>query len=423
MDVNGLPHDDGAERIVLGAMMLDPAAAVVGVDLLRGEDFYRSAHAAIFERIAQGVLDREPVDAAATAARLGPDLQRVGGGAFLHDLIACVPVAANISWYARIVADRALMRRLAQAGQAIVHIGLDVSREPGDAIALAAKHLAAVSDVRHGGGPVRWREVIGPALASIEQASQAGATPGLSTGLALLDAMTGGLRGGQLVVVAGRPGMGKSVVALDWARRAAFHAGVAAVVFSLEMGRNEMFNRLMAAESQTSLARITRGWLDESQWTAIVRVAGATETAPLYIDDVAPVRLHDVVARARRLHACDRLGLIVVDYLQLLTTGGRAESREREVSEISRTLKTQASTVTRRSRQAAGQPSGSTMPGGWRGTRKPAGALKSTRSPKAVPRCRWSPSHTLLPTLSRPCATATWWLKAVGPGETCRCAT
>lgn len=335
------PHDLAAERAVLGAMLLHPRVAAHGVELLAVHDFYRSAHAAIFEAISRSVFLREPTDPAAIAIRLGQLLTRVGGAPFLFELLNDTPVTANLPWYAGVVADRAKQRRLVEAGSRIIQLGHDVERDPSEAASLAVKYLTDATDDRSSTDPVRWGEIIGPALQAIEKASKSGTTPGLSTGLTLLDQMLGGLRGGQMIVVAGRPGMGKSLVAGNWARLAALHSGRSACIFSLEMGRHEVYNRLMSAETGVSLARITRGQLTDEDWLALSRRSGETENAPLYLDDTAPLHLHDIVHRARRLHARSRLSLIVVDYLQLVMLGGRRSdlNREREVSEVSRSLK------------------------------------------------------------------------------------
>lgn len=333
------PNDHGAEQAVLGSMLLDHAAALRGTELLTVEDFYRPAHGAVFRAITEAILAREPTDALAIGTRLGNDLTRIGGGAYLHDLIAAVDVPSSIGWHARIVAERARMRRLIEAGQRIIQLGQDLDRDPADAMALATKYLAAAGDTKMRTDPVAWADLVNPAIKAMEEAHDAGRGPGLSTGLKMLDTMTGGLRGGQLVVLAGRPGMGKSIFAVDLARQAAFTQNRPAVIFSLEMSRNEIFGRVMAAESGTSLTRITRGGLNDDDWTTIARRSGETEAAPLFIDDSAPIALTDIVAKSRRLHARTPLGLVVVDYLQLLTTGGRTDSREREVSDISRALK------------------------------------------------------------------------------------
>lgn len=335
------PHDLGAERAVLGAMMISPSAAQKAADILRFEDFYRAAHGLIFSTLRDAVIDQEPTDAVATATRLtaAGDINRIGGGSYLHDLIAGVDTPASVGWHARTVVERAQMRRLVEVGTKISQIGYDIDRDPAAAAALATKYLSEATDVRSSSDPVAWADITGPAIEAIDAASKAGDTPGLSTGIKLLDAMTGGLRGGQLIVVGGRPAMGKSVLAIDWARRVAFHQKKPALIFSLEMDKAEIYNRVASAETSVPLARITRGSLTDEQWTTIARHAGDTEAAQLFIDDSSPLTLPDIVSKARRLHARMPLGLIVVDYLQLLTVGRRVDSRESEVAEISRTLK------------------------------------------------------------------------------------
>lgn len=337
------PHDDGAEACVLGSMMLSPAAAAAVTDVLAVEDFYRPANATIFNVLFGAVLGRQPTDPSAIASVLDElgELQRVGGLDYLHTLIASVPTAGSATWYARIVADRASMRRLIEAGTKVVQIGYEIDRDPAEAAALAGSFLSTATPNRSRADLVPWSEIVDPATRAIETAGRSGRTPGVPTGIAALDHMTGGLHPGQLVIVAGRPGMGKSILGVEIARAAAIHRDERVAVFSLEMSREEIFNRVAAAETTTSLARITRGELNDTEWSAIVDCTARTEKAPLYIDDSAPMTLAEIVSRARRLHARKKLRLVVVDYLQLLTTGRRRgdTNREQEVSEMSRGLK------------------------------------------------------------------------------------
>ncbi len=334
------PHDLGAEQCVLGSMMLNPHAAAHAVELVRAEDFYRAAHSVVFAAIAEAVAEREPTDAVAIAARLDAagNLARVGGGSGLHDLVASVPTASSVGWYARIVVARAQMRRLTEAGVQIAQLGYEIDREPGDAAALAGKLLGEATTVRSEVGPVPLSAVIGPALDAIEHSGKP-TTPGLTTGIRALDQTTGGLRGGQLVVVAGRPGMGKSILGVEWARHNAVLADRNVVVFSLEMSKNEVVNRIISAHGEISLAGITKGHLSQRDWDVVSRLSAEIADKPLWIDDAAPLSLGDLVARARRLHARRPLDLVVVDYLQLMTLGRRVESRQQEVSELSRGLK------------------------------------------------------------------------------------
>lgn len=335
------PHDLGAEQCVLGAMMLTATAAARAVELLRAEDFYRPAHSTVFAAIAAAVAEREPVDALAIGARLAAssELSRIGGASALHDLVACVPTAANVGWYARIVADRSRMRQLVDAGVRISALGYELDRDPGDAAAIAGKVLADATATRADVDLLPLGELIGPALDAIEATSDGGSTPGLSTGIDALDDATGGLRPGQLIVVAGRPGMGKSVIGVEWARQTAVLGGKATAVFSLEMSRNEVLNRLIAAQAGISLAAITRGHLSQRDWDTVAAISGRMSGAPLFIDDSAPLSLGDLIARARRKHAQTPLALVFVDYLQLMTLGRKVDNRQQEVAEISRGLK------------------------------------------------------------------------------------
>lgn len=335
------PHDLGAEQAVLGAMMLSRQAAADGVQKLREHDFYRPAHASIFAAITAAWSQREPCDAIAVAARLDEagELARIGGAPYLHTLVESVPVAANLGYYARIVATRAHSRRLLEYGTRVAQMALEPGVDPGEVAAHAAKLLADSGESRETTGLIPLADILNPALSKIEAASKQGKFPGLATGLGILDDATGGLRGGQLVIVAGRPGMGKSVLGVDLARYASTKLRKQVAMFSLEMGRDEIVNRMLAAELNINLADITKGDLDDRQWAAISRKVGEIESSPLYIDDSAPLTMPQIVARSRRLHARTPLSLIVVDYLQLLETGRRSESRQLDVSEISRGLK------------------------------------------------------------------------------------
>jgi replicative DNA helicase len=249
-----------------------------------------------------------------------------------------VPTAANVGWYARIVADRAKMRRLIEVGTQIAHLGYEIERDPGDAGVLAGKLLAEATSVRSDVDLVAIGDIIGPAMDAIEMSDSPG-TPGMSTGIADLDDTTGGLRGGQLVIVAGRPGAGKSILVVEWARQNAILANRPVALFSLEMSRNEVFNRLISAHAGLNLGAITKGNLSQGDWNTVSRLSAQFANCPLWIDDSAPLSLGELVARARRKHAQTPLSLIVVDYLQLMTLGRKVENRQQEVAEISRGLK------------------------------------------------------------------------------------
>ena len=338
------PHDLGAERGLLGAMLDNPHSAQVGAEMVSTADFYDRRHAMIFNALVWALEDRTPTDALAIGARLArtSELVAVGGAPYLHDLVSSVPIAASAGWYARIVVEAAQLRRLVEAGTRIVQVAMEPGRDPGDVAALAAKMLAEASDVRSRTDLRPVGELLDPAIQAIEDAAKAGRTPGLSTGVAALDEMTGGLRKDQLWYVAGRPGFGKSVFVANVARLAALKAGRNVAYITLEMGGAEQVHRWLAAESSVSLGRITRGRLSDNDWAGVATTAGQIDGAPLWVDDTAPATMADIAARARRLHSRVGLDLLVIDYLQLIKpphTTRRDEIREQQVSAMSRELK------------------------------------------------------------------------------------
>lgn len=338
------PQDLGAERAVLGAMLTSADAALTATERLRADDFYRPAHEAVFAALAAAVADREPTDMFAIGTRLAEsgELERVGGAPALHDLAAEAPIAAQVGWYADVVLRRAAQRRLALAAVQIAQLAADLDRDPADAAALAGKLIADAADTRAKGAGLRpLGDLLDGALREIEAAGKQGRIPGLSTGVEHLDQMTGGLRPGQLWVVAGRPGMGKSVVGVHWAILAALRARRRVALFSLEMTAAEVVSRVISGETGIPLARITRGRLSDDEWATVTSWTGDISDAPLWIDDSAPLTLADIAARARRLHAREKLDLVVIDYLQLIKPGAgrRDRTREQEVAEITTSLK------------------------------------------------------------------------------------
>ena len=340
-DLGVVLADEPAEQCVLGGMLLSPTAIAEVVDIIGGGDFYNPRHQAIWEAITGLFGAGEPVDPVTVASALSRTqmLSKIGGAPYLHTLIATVPTAANAAWYAHRVAATALRRRLAEAG---IQITMLARRDGDDLAATAEQILLDAADTRHRTrGVVSVAELLNGALERIEAA---GANPdgvtGLPTGISDIDQLTGGLQPGQLVVVAGRPGMGKSVFGANITTSAALRSRVPTLFISLEMTEHELTNRLLAAEAGVSLRGITRGDLNDGEWTKVAKAAGLIAEAPLWIDASARTTVLDIRAKARRLAAtCGGLGLVIIDYLQLMGSVRRAETREREVAEISRSLK------------------------------------------------------------------------------------
>lgn len=337
------PQDLHAEQSVLGGMLLSKDAIADCVEALRSKDFYRPAHEMVYEAILTLYGRGEPADAVTVADELTKrgEIGRVGGQAYLHQLISAVPTAANAAFYAQIVVERAILRRLVEAGTRIVQMGYGVGGgDVEDVINAAQSEVFGVAGARSGEDYHALGELLEAAADEIEHASgSSGQMVGVPTGFADLDELTNGLHAGQMVVIAARPAVGKSTLALDIARAAAIKHQLATVVFSLEMSRNEITLRLLSAEASIQLQHMRKGTMRDEDWQRLARTMGEVSDAPLYIDDSPNMSLMEIRAKCRRLKQRHNLKLVVIDYLQLMSSGKRVESRQQEVSEFSRALK------------------------------------------------------------------------------------
>ncbi len=337
------PQDVLAEQCVLGAMLLSKDAVADVAEEVKGADFYRPAHEMVFEAVIDLFARGEPADPVTVAdvlSRRG-ELGRVGGAPYLHTLVATVPTAASAAYYARIVRDKAVLRRLVEAGTKIATLGYaGEGGEVDDIVNAAQAEVYAVTERQARDDYRPLFETLEDTVAELEEMDSRGeGLSGVPTGFRDLDALTNGLHSGQMVVIAARPAMGKSTVGLDIARSAALRHGQTAVIFSLEMSRSEITTRLLSAEASIKLQSLRTGRLVESDWTKIARVVSQANEAPLFIDDSPNMSLAEIRAKCRRLKQQHDLQLIVVDYLQLMSSGKRVESRQQEVSEFSRALK------------------------------------------------------------------------------------
>ena len=337
------PQDVAAEMSVLGGMLLSKDAIADVVEQIRGNDFYRPAHEAIYDAIIDLYGRGEPADAITVVAELTKrgELVRVGGAPYIHDLMAGVPTAANAGYYARIVQERAVLRRLVEAGTKIVQLGY--ATDGGDVegiVNTAQAEIYAVTERKTSEDYLPLAEIIGGTMDEIEAAGNRGeGMVGVPTGFADLDRLTNGLHPGQMIVIAARPAMGKSTLAIDIARAASVRNQQTSVVFSLEMSRNEITMRLLSAEARVHLQKLRNGSMGEDDWQKLAKVMGKISEAPLFIDDSPNMSLTEIRAKCRRLKQKHDLKLVVIDYLQLMTSGKKVESRQQEVSEFSRALK------------------------------------------------------------------------------------
>jgi replicative DNA helicase len=337
------PQDLSAEQSVLGGMLMSKDAIADVVEELRGVDFYKPAHEMVFEAILDLFGRGEPADPVTVAAELTKrgELARVGGAPYLHTLVASVPTAANAGYYARIVAELAILRRLVQAGTRIVQLGYATDGGDVEEIVNSAQaEVYAVADQRSSEDYLPLRDLVGPTIDELQRIeSKTGDDGAVPTGFTDLDALTNGLHPGQMVIIAARPAIGKSTIALDICRNAAIRNNQAAVIFSLEMGRTEITMRMLSAEAGVSLKHMRDGSLRDDEWQRIVGASGRAHDAPLFIDDSPNMSMMEIRAKCRRLKQNNDLKLVAVDYLQLMTSGKRVESRQQEVSEFSRALK------------------------------------------------------------------------------------
>jgi replicative DNA helicase len=340
------PQDIQAEQSVLGGMLLSKDAIADVVEVLRGTDFYRPAHEVVFDVILDLYGRGEPADPVTVSAELtrSGQLMRVGGSPYLHTLISSVPTAANAGYYAEIVAERAVLRRLVEAGTRIVQLGYGAAGGSGgdadDAVDRAQAAIYDVTERRTSEDYIRLEQLLQGTMDEIDAiATRGGASLGVPTGFAELDQITNGLHPSQMVIVAGRPASGKSTIGLDVARSCSIRNGMASVIFSLEMSKSEITMRLLSAEAKVPLHHMRSGHMSDDDWARLARRMGEVADAPLYIDDSPNLTMMEIRAKARRLKQRHDLRLVVVDYLQLMTSGKRVESRQQEVSEFSRSLK------------------------------------------------------------------------------------
>ena len=337
-----MPHDDVAEQSVLGGMLLSKDAIADVVESLRASDFYKPAHETIYEAILSLYGHGSPADAITVADELKKrgELTRVGGASYIHMLIASVPTAANAQYYAEIVKEHAIMRRLIEAGTKIAQLGYANETEVDTLVDQAQAEIYAVTDGNAKEDYVSFSEALEETINEIDaNSNRPDGVYGVPTDFIEFDELTGGLHGGQMIVIAARPGVGKSTLALDIARSASIHHQMTTVFFSLEMSRTELAMRILSAEGKISMGRLKKGDLDTEGWTNLATLQGRIDSAPLFIDDSPNMTLMEIRAKCRRLKQRNDLKLVVLDYLQLMSSGKKVESRQQEVSEFSRSLK------------------------------------------------------------------------------------
>jgi len=340
------PQNLEAERSVLGAMLIEKEAIAKAIDFLKKESFYNEAHQTIFQAIVDLYDKNRAVDFVTVAEELRKEklLKDVGGAKYLSNLIDSVATAANVEYYAKIVQEKAILRNLIRAATQIVSDGYTDTKDVREILDEAEQAIFNItqSKVQAGFAPVS--EIVHGSIETIENLyKKKEKVPGVPSGFIDLDRTTGGFYASNLIVVAGRPSMGKTSFCLTIARNVAINESLPIAIFSLEMSREEVVLRLLCSAAKVSLHKVRTGFMDKRDWTPLTNAASIMSNAPIFIDDSPAISVLEMKARARRLQSEKGLALIIIDYLQLMPgRTGRAEYRQQDISEITRSLKNMA---------------------------------------------------------------------------------
>jgi replicative DNA helicase len=336
------PQNLEAEQAVLGAILLDGDSLVTAVERINSDDFYRASHQRIFESMMELADEDEPIDLITLTAKLQnkQQLEEIGGIKYLSELANAVPTAANIDYYAQIVEEKSMLRRLIRAATNIVTDGYASTDDVGELLGEAEKKILEISQRRSTTGFVAIRDVLMEVFDKVEYLyNNKGGTTGIRSGFQDLDKMTSGFQRSDLIIVAARPSVGKTAFALNIAQNVGVREKETVAIFSLEMGAPQLVQRMICAEANVDATRMRTGNLEAEDWEKMTMAIGSLSEANIYIDDSPSVTVQDIRARCRRLKQERGLGMILIDYLQLIHGRGKGDNRQQEVSEISRTLK------------------------------------------------------------------------------------
>ncbi|HEX4929401.1 MAG TPA: replicative DNA helicase [Gaiellaceae bacterium] len=337
------PQNLEAEESVLGAMLISPGAIGAVTEILSAEDFYRESHGTVYRACLALYQQGEPVDAITLVDSLEErgELEHVGGRARIHELAALVPATANAAHYARIVREMATLRGLVRAGSEIARLGQERPGETTDLVDRAEQIVFDLAQQRVTSDFTHIEGLLKESFERIMHLYEAGAdVTGCPTGFKELDKLTSGFQPGNLIIIAARPSMGKSALALNMAQNLAVRHDIPVALFTLEMSKSEVTQRMMCAEARVESQSLRTGKLKPEDWPRLTAACDKLMKAPIWVDDTGSVTMMEIRSKSRRLKSREpNLGLIIVDYLQLMTSGGNSENRVQEVSQISRQLK------------------------------------------------------------------------------------
>ncbi len=339
--LRGAPWSQEAEQAVLGAMILDQDAALSAAELLEHGMFYKESHRRLFRSLVALTEQRVVIDHVTLRDELvrRQDLDAVGGMEYIAEVVDSVASAANLEHHARIVKDKSILRRLIEASTATITAAYDARLPTGEMVDQAEARIFKIGQERRQDGFTRIKEMLWPTMERIESLQKSGKkVTGVPSGFADLDEMTSGFQPSELVIVAARPSMGKTAFCLNIATQAAVE-GHGVAIFSLEMSKDSLVQRMLCAEARVDSQAVRRGQLRDRDFTNLARAAGVLQQCPVWIDDTPAITLLEMRSKARRLKSEYNLGMIIVDYLQLMRSPEYADNRVQEVSDISRSLK------------------------------------------------------------------------------------
>ena len=336
------PHSIEAEESILSAILLDNNKLFDIIDIISSEDFYRSTHQIIFEAASELFNQHEAADLVTVTNRLREKgkLEQIGGATYMAKLVNTVPLAANVEQYARIIRDKSSLRKLIEKANTIVNRCYEEQGNAEELIDFAETSIFEISDTETSKSYYPISELLSANIDTLEERQgNKSALTGVPSGFSMLDTLTSGFQKSDLIIVAARPAMGKTSLALNIARNAAVDSNIPVAVFSLEMSKEQLSLRLLTSEARLNSARLRSGFFSNDDWVRLTGAADVLQHAPIFIDDSPNVSPMDIRAKARRIKKEKDLGLIIIDYLQLMRTSIHNERRDLEISEISRSLK------------------------------------------------------------------------------------
>ena len=337
------PHDIEAEQAVIGSMLTDKEAISSAIEMLKPDDFYREDNGVIYEAILNLYNRSEPVDIITLKKELQSmkQLDNVGGLEYIAQLPDKVPTTANVEQYIKIVEEKSALRSLIKTANDLIALGYDQTEEVETILDVAEKNIFNVIQNRNQRGYAAIKDILVDSFTELEQLyNQKQRVTGIPTGFADLDFITSGLHKSDLVIVAARPAMGKSAFALNLATNAAVRANTPVAIFSLEMSKEQLTNRILCSEAMVDSNKVRTGKVDDEDWQKLAETSGELSEAPIYIDDTPGISVMEIRAKCRKLKLEKNIGMVVIDYIQLVQGSNKKNSsREQEISEISRSLK------------------------------------------------------------------------------------